>query len=53
MTVLCREGLNSNTSYNQADITALEPFTWSRKLRVTSLDKQASMHAPRFSTQSK
>jgi len=27
-------------------------ITWSRKLRVTLPDKQASMHAPRFVTQS-
>jgi len=26
--------------------------SWSRKLRVASPDKQTSMHAPRFSTQS-
>jgi len=28
-------------------------ISWSRKLRVTSPDKQASVHAPRFGTQSK
>jgi len=26
---------------------------WSRQIRVTSQDKQASMHTPRFCTQSK
>jgi len=33
--------------------TYIHNISWSWKLRVTSPDKQASMHAPRFGIQSK